>query len=129
MKLPKGQRIRWGAIRAVVIFRADKIVWASSRRQCEPIEVTREQSVSDYVCRVGRRQETDNSGIGITGQSLAAIQRVRANTHECCSACKLSCAKIVGIGPHASFWIIGEIISVAGGKFPTVIRTQRIAGL
>ena len=129
MKLPKGQRIRWRAIRAVVIFRADKIVWASRRRRRLAIKITRQQAVSNHVCRAWRRQKANHCGIGITGQSLRAIQRISADPYECGSACELARAEIIGIGPHASFRIIRKIISAAGGNSPTVIRSQRIAGL
>ena len=124
MKLPNGQRIRWRAIRAIVIFRADKIVWASHWRRCRPIKIARQQAVSNYICRVWRRQKANHCRIGITNQSLRAIQRISANPHECGSACELARAEIIGIGPHPSFRIIRKIISAAGGNGPTVIRSQ-----
>ena len=129
MKLPKAQCIRRRAIRAVVIFRADKIVRTSDRRRCCPVKITRQQAVSNHVCRAWRRQKANYCGIGITDQSLRAIQRISADPHECGSACELARAEVIGVGPHSSFRIIGKIISAAGGNSPTVIRSQRIAGL
>src|SRR6476620_5948848 len=103
MELPKSQRIRWRAVRAVVIFRADEIVWASRRRRRLAIKITRQQAVSAHVCRAWRRQKTNYCGIAIAGQSLHAIQRISANPHECGSTCELARAEIIGVGPHASF--------------------------
>src|SRR4029077_12855834 len=83
----------------------------------------------DHVCRVWRCKERDNSWVGITGESLAAIQRIRAYTDKVDSACELSRAKVIGIGPHPSLGIIAKITATANQNGPTVIGSSRIIRL
>ena len=48
-----------------------------------PSSVTRQKTVANHVCRVWWRKEPDDRRVGITGQSLRAIQRIRAYTYKC----------------------------------------------
>ncbi len=132
MKLPNGQRIRWRAVWAVVIFRAHEIVWASRRRRRLAIKIARQQTVSDYICRIWWLQKPNHCRIGVTSQSLHAIQRVSANARKrpTSAPCKLPSTEIIRIRPHPSFGIIREIVSGWPGCYgPTKVASSWIVSL
>src|SRR6267378_7810577 len=129
MKLPNGQRIRWRAVWAVVIFRAHEIVWASRRRRRLAIKIARQQAVSNHVCRAWRRQKADHGRVRIADQRLSAVQRISAHALKwpAWATLKLARAKVIGVRPHPTFRIIGKVISTrTGGDGPTKIRSERI---
>jgi len=78
MKFPEGQPIRWRTIWAVVILRTDIKVRATSGRRCLSIERARQKAVANYVCRGRWSEKAHDRRVGITSQSLGAVQRISA---------------------------------------------------
>src|SRR5438874_8364549 len=113
MKFPEGQPIRWRTIWAVVILRTDIKVRATSGRRCLSIERARQKAVANYVCRGRWSEKAHDRRVGITSQSLGAVQRISAYTGKIVIGQELACTEVIGVRPHASFGIVGEIRSGA----------------
>src|ERR1041384_6709866 len=129
MELIKIQRILWRT--GVVILRAHKEVGTTNRWRCHTIKGAWQQTITHHICRGRRYNVTNHRRVGITSERLNAIQSIRADAlkRTACTTLKLSCAEIIRIGPHTTFGIVREIVSIeirAGGDGPTIVAPSGI---
>ena len=125
MELVQGQGILRRAIGSIVIHRTQQSSWGSptgGRRRA--IQIARQQPVAHTISRVGWDEKRDHLRVGIAGQAWARLSAYAPTPDKCAAVQELARADIVGIRPHASLWIIREIVSSRDGI--AKVRARRI---